>query len=135
MDIIKWRDSFETGIKSMDEQHQELIKLINTMFRILRKTEEANTMDQILQDMSEYATKHLKDEEQLLQENNYPDYESHAQLHASYIEKIDHLVSIYNKDDEQAAKQIYAFLREWWLNHIMEEDKKYGSFLSEKNIS
>jgi len=31
MDIIKWRNSYETGIAEMDNEHRQLIQLINQL--------------------------------------------------------------------------------------------------------
>ncbi|WP_153305883.1 hypothetical protein [Desulfogranum mediterraneum] len=40
MDQLKWRSSYETGIREMDEQDQHLFSLINTMYRVIRRKEE-----------------------------------------------------------------------------------------------
>lgn len=131
MDIIKWRSSYETGIPSMDEQHQQLIGLINSMYRVLRKEESIDTIEPILDEMAAYAKKHLGDEEALLQKHGFADLEEHRNFHKSYQEKVTALLREWEQQDEKTAKNIYTFLRQWWLQHIVEEDKKYGPFLME----
>ncbi len=134
MNIIKWRTSYDTGVPSMDEQHQQLIDFINSLFRVLRKKESTETIGPILDDMATYAAKHLREEEALLQKHDFPGYEEHLTLHKDYREKVAALTRDWKKQDKMTARRIYAFLREWWLEHIVENDKKYGSFLTEKGV-
>lgn len=134
MDIIKWRSSYETSIPSMDEQHRKLIDLINTMYRVMRKDEGPEQIDTVLKEMSEYASGHLRDEEALLQENGYTDFDSHLALHKEYLTKMEELREEWDKDKTSGAQNIYTFLRQWWLGHIVEEDQKYGPFLTEKGV-
>lgn len=134
MDIIKWRSSYETGIQSMDAQHQELIALINSMYRVLRQQEGADAITPILDKMAGYAEKHLREEEALLQKHGFPEYQEHLLLHNSYQEKLATLTDNWKQQDERAAQNIYSFLRQWWLQHIVENDRKYGPFLQEKGV-
>jgi hemerythrin len=134
MDILKWRTSYETGIPSMDVQHQRLISLVNQMFRIMRNQEGDAALDTVLGEMSDYAVKHLKDEEALLGEHGYPDLKEQESDHAKYLEKMKDLFSQLEKDRQATAKEIYTFLRFWWINHIVGIDKKYGPFLKEKGV-
>jgi hemerythrin len=134
MDILKWRTSYETGIPSMDAQHQQLISLVNQMYNIVRDHEGDAALDAVLGEMSEYAKKHLQEEEALLREHSYPDINDQEGDHAKYLEQIKVLYSELEKDRETAAKNIYAFLRSWWITHIVGMDKKYGPFLQEKGV-
>lgn len=67
MEIVKWRKTYETGIGLMDEQHNKLIPLVNQMYNILRNKEGMDELYAILQEMSDYAEQHLRDEENLLE--------------------------------------------------------------------
>ncbi len=118
----------------MDEQHRKLIDLINTMYRVMRKDEGPEQIDTVLKEMSEYASGHLRDEEALLQENGYTDFDSHLALHKEYLIKMEELREEWDKDKTSGAQNIYTFLRQWWLGHIVEEDQKYGPFLTEKGV-
>ena len=56
----------------MDEQHRKLIELINMMYHVMRKEEGPEKIDTVLDEMSVYASSHLREEEALLQANGYP---------------------------------------------------------------
>lgn len=129
MSIFKWRKSYETGVSEMDEQHQKLIELINKLYLVMRDGESQSSVVDILQEMDSYAVRHFQDEEKLLQEKGYPEYESHVALHQQYRDKIRELMEASVKEKEQ-VKETYSFLREWWMDHIVGQDRQYGEFLS-----
>lgn len=135
MDIIKWRESYETGISSMDMQHKKLIELINKLYRVIRKEESSDSIEEILGEMNKYAAKHLKEEEAILKANDYPDYTNHISIHQNYLDKLETLMAAAKKENEAAVNDTYAFLRQWWMGHIVAEDQKYGEFLKSKGVN
>ncbi|MBV5330813.1 MAG: hemerythrin domain-containing protein [Chlorobium sp.] len=88
MDLIKWRDSYETGIRSMDMQHQKLIKLINDLYKELRKEKSNGAIEEVLIEMTTYAEEHLQVEEGILEANGYPDLANHIAIHQSYRDQL-----------------------------------------------
>jgi hemerythrin-like metal-binding protein len=134
MDLIKWRESYNTGIRSMDIQHQKLIELINELYKELRKEGANESVEDVLIQMKTYAEKHLQVEEGILATNGYPDVENHIAIHQSYRDRLTTLIAESKKDHEAAVKNTYAFLRQWWMAHIVVEDKKYGEFLKSKGV-
>lgn len=137
MNIIKWRESYGTGIPSMDNQHRNLLDLINRMYRIMRKVEVAGTIEEVLDGMADYSIHHLREEESLLQANGYAEFDEHCASHQIYLDKMEQFMAEWNTGDDKEAvvKEMYAFLRKWWLDHIVEEDRKYGEYLKEKGVS
>lgn len=134
MDLIKWRKSYETGIGSMDLQHQKLIELINKLYKVIRKEESSKSINEVLYEMEKYAQNHLQKEELLLKTNNYPDLDNHIACHNRYLNRIKTFKDEMEKGDDLIVKETYAFLREWWMEHIIGEDKKYGEFLNLKGV-
>jgi hemerythrin-like metal-binding protein len=135
MDLIKWRESYETGISSMDKQHQKLIELINELYKVLRKEESNESIEEVLLEMTTYAEKHLQVEEGILEANGYPDFANHIAIHQTYRDKLTTLMTESKKEHEAVVKDTYAFLRQWWMGHIVTEDKKYGEFLKAKGVN
>lgn len=134
MDLIKWRESYETGISSMDMQHRKLIELINELYKELRKEESYQSVEDILAEMTTYAEKHLQVEESILETNDYPDYANHIAIHQSYRDQLTVLLAESKNDHEKTVNNTYAFLRQWWMGHIVGEDKKYGEFLKSRGV-
>ena len=118
----------------MDVQHQKLIELINELYKVLRKEESSESIKEVLEEMTKYAEKHLQVEEAFLETNNYPDFANHIAIHQSYKEKLKMLMAESKEEYGEAVKDTYTFLRQWWLGHIVAEDKKYGEFLKSKGV-
>jgi hemerythrin len=135
MDLIKWRDSYGTGVLSMDNQHRTIIGLINELYKNIRKEESSGSVEGVLTDMMKYAEEHLQAEENLLKTNEFPDYVEHIGKHQSYRQRLAALMAESKIDPDEAVKNIYSFLRQWWMGHIVDEDKKYGEFLKGKGVA
>lgn len=136
MTIIKWRQSYETGVTSMDEQHRLLIGLINDLYEILRDNKnDSESLTNIIEECVNYGTSHLVDEEKILQKYNYQDLADHLQEHKSFTETITKLKENLIDDPEGTTPEIYSYLRKWWITHIVDKDKAYGQFLIEKGVN
>ena len=130
MDIIKWRKSYETGVTAMDEQHHKLISLINQLYKVMRSDRAQTSVSEVLGEMTAYADLHFHEEEKLLKKKSYPEFDSHVALHQNYREKME----VFTKESEEGegaqVQAMYTFLRKWWMEHIIAEDKLYGEHLS-----
>lgn len=131
MDIIKWRSSYETGVEEMDMQHKKLIDLINILYRVMRNKESVAVVEGVINEMADYAGVHFRDEEAMLKAIGYPQYDEHISRHRAYRSQMENLMGNYEEDPENTVKEIYAFLRQWWIEHIIEEDKLYGTAIQE----
>lgn len=127
MGLFKWRQSYETGVSEMDQQHQKLIELMNRLYSAMRDKESRAQIQDVLSEMNTYAEQHFEQEEALLKEKEYPEYESHAAAHQSYRDTLKTLMD--DTDKEQQVQEVYTFLRHWWMDHIVGVDKQYGAFL------
>jgi len=89
-------------------------------------------MIETLNSMSKYSEFHFEYEENLLEKHNYPKIKNHIELHKGFVLKIlDFKRNLINNKD--IRNETLFFLREWIINHINKDDKKYGKFLN-KNI-
>lgn len=77
---------------------------------------------------------HFKEEEELLKKLNYPELESHQKQHDIYAEK----VKSFKKDIEigklQLKFDIFSFLKDWLMNHIVANDKKYMKYFKQNKV-
>lgn len=134
MDVIKWRSSFDTGIAEMDEEHRRIIDVINQLYRMLRGHEENGDLEGIYTILKEYSELHFEHEEELLRSNDYPDMKEQGDSHREFVEKLEEIREDLKANDPSVIPGVYKYLREWWIGHIVESDKKYGPFLKEKGL-
>lgn len=136
--IFKWNEKYNTGIKSIDEQHQQLFSLGNQLFSVISRGEGIDNYDKImavLAELKNYTACHFKHEEELMEKFNYQDYEAHKKQHEAFVEKIIEVES-KNIDDNQnkITLEIIEFIADWVQNHIVKSDHGYKALFNEKGI-
>lgn len=136
--MFKWKDGFSVNINTIDEQHQELFKIGNSLYTIVSLKDGVDRYDDImavLYSMRDYAIYHFDYEENLMKENGYPNFNKHKKQHDVFMAKID---SIKGEDvDEKQRKvgmDLTVFIANWIENHILKTDMEYKDFLNGKGI-
>ncbi len=131
MSVIKWRDSYNTGVAQFDREHHKIIELIDAMYVAVRDKLGKESIEKVCREVVSYTEEHLAHEEQVLISINYPGLEEQMTEHSRMkkeVEKIQELIAVNSTD---GATRLYHFLREWLINHILVIDKKYGSYFQE----
>jgi len=123
---IVWQDEWSVGHHELDEQHKTIISLINLYFN----PDYSNTQKNItFSKVIEVMKNHLDYEENLLVENAYPDIEEHKRMHQMFCNKINQFSKNPFHDKHPNSDDIINLFKTWWLEHIINEDSKYVSFL------
>ena len=131
MAIIKWRESYNTGIPQIDKEHEKIIELVNSMFIVIRdkagKEMVLNTLEQTLS----YTEYHFENEEKMMQDAGYPDFEEHMKEHHKLKTDAEQFKLRLEENFADGSKEFYRFLREWVMDHILECDMKYAKTLKQ----
>ena len=129
MEKIHWDDSFSVGEALLDRQHQLVIGAINELIGGLAGSGEPRTLDQLLDTLSGYARTHFETEEKLLKERGYPDLEAHLRAHRAFRRQVAAFCMESLEGHAAVPLEILAYLRSWWVDHILVEDMQYRPFL------
>ena len=132
MEKIKWSDNLSVGISVLDEQHKQLIGMINLLVEFSNDSLVLENITKTLRKITQYAVTHFEDEERIMIDQSYPDYIRHSAQHTSFIMKTASVHSINIMSDDDTSIMIVEYLREWLTDHILEEDMNYKQFY--KNI-
>jgi len=125
-DIFPWNTNLETGIDIVDEQHKQLISLINKLLNTLVWKDNAE-VDLVFNELINYAEYHFETEEPIWQScfGDDPLMVSHVKTHESF------LPSVLELKDDQGDKSMNAiiadvikFLVRWLAFHIVDTDKR-----------
>ncbi len=140
MAFFDWDESYSVSVEDLDQQHQTIIELINELHETMetgsaRNTvasaiDEFRTMEQVLDELSDYASYHFSTEEGLMVERGYPEYAPHKCAHIEFTREVEKLKRGLSEGEAVSPADIIAFLKEWWGQHILKVDKKYCPFLS-----
>jgi hemerythrin len=134
LDKITWTENFSVGHKTLDEQHFKIVSYINELIDMPAITKQSVALEYITK-MLVYSREHLDYEEQLLNDNDYPDASSHAVIHTFYVKKVENFLKMSFVDDYDFRTDVLNFLKEWWTYHILEEDMKYRPFVEGKGLA
>ncbi|MEI0478306.1 bacteriohemerythrin [Brachyspira pulli] len=131
---IKWDKKFQTGYKRIDDQHKELVNIINDLYNVgivndLSNEEVKVNFHSIIKRTIDYATYHFSYEEKIMGAVDYSLAKDHIAKHRSFSLKIVDDVSRYENGDDLAIEDFLDFLKNWLLHHIIVEDKKFISEL------
>ncbi len=127
-----WNQSMSVGIESWDQDHRELLRLIDEL-KDLEQNESHQVIISCLEYLMEYAEAHLASEERVMKDEMYPDIKSHKAKHDFYRRRITELQKKFEDGDKDwNLSKLIAFLMSWWIEHINKEDHKYKTFFQNK---
>jgi hemerythrin-like metal-binding protein len=88
-----------------------------------------------LTELVEYTAYHFESEERLMLQYDYPEHDEHKEQHDSLAEKARQFRDDFRQGQESRAMDVMLFLSNWLNVHILEVDKRYATFLSDKGVS
>lgn len=130
-DSVAWDDSFSVGFELFDNQHKELVKMINELFESCKKGAAAadKAFLQTIKKTAEYAVKHFSDEDKYMVKAGFPKLAEHRKQHDDFVTTV--LKSINEFEAGKTAPiDLAQFLKKWLLNHIAISDKQYAPYLA-----
>lgn len=151
---IVWEERYSVGIAELDEQHKNLLNLINDLDALqigLKTSDYDKQIDSALTKIYHYTVLQFSTEEVLMKMFQFELYEGHKYSHDKFL----HIMTEHHKyimelmakqkqiknnkfefeDLEQEINariaKVTAFLHKSLIHHILKEDKEYSQFFIE----
>jgi hemerythrin-like metal-binding protein len=129
--MITWTAEYDTGIRQIDLQHQELVELINEAMQAHASGNGASVIEPILLRLKTYVLFHFGTEESLLNGPAIPP--DHAAAHrAAHKQFTDHVADMkraVDAGDTEALPKLLDYLQHWLLDHILKTDKELAKLI------
>ena len=122
--LDKWTDKCLLNIDKIDQQHKAFFNLWNTEMEQV-DTQDRIQMTQVIEKLEDYIKAHFREEEELMEKSGYNDIEKHIDQHKYLIQKVDDLKQEINYNNPLIYEKTAVFMKKWFLNHIIQTDKKY----------
>lgn len=132
MGLIRWEDRYSVKISKFDQQHQQLVGLINQLYEAMKVGKGQVELGMILEELVDYTRKHFASEEDLMLKHAYPQYAEHKASHDRLTQQVIEFKNQYHAGKIGLSVQMMNFLKEWLVNHILDEDKAYSTFFEAK---
>ena len=129
--MIKWKESYSTGVAKLDEQHKSLFKYCNDLEDVLNvQGASKQSLERALNFLEKYAKGHFGQEETCMHKCACPAAEKNKLAHQKFIEtyKIFQKKISEDGDYQSTLKELHRFLENWLTDHICKIDtqlKKY----------
>ena len=132
--FVEWKKEYSVGIDSIDQQHKKLLGLINQLQTAVNFSTGEQFEREALDQLLDYTKSHFSFEEDLMEQNHYPDFDSHKAEHEKMIARVGEVLAEYELNQDTAMKNAVVFLQDWLINHIKGTDMAYSSFLIGKGV-
>lgn len=132
MQKVEWTEKYELGISVIDGQHKRIVDYINKLAD-LGPDASSEDISEIVDSLLDYTYSHFAFEEALMEEAGYEQLNFHQQTHEKFTNRIKDLHGRFC-EGESVNEEIGELLKNWLLNHIMEDDRSYAPVVKQ-NIS
>ncbi|MDN3513210.1 MAG: bacteriohemerythrin [Candidatus Brocadia sp.] len=134
MEKILWGENFSVGVRVLDEQHKQIVTIVNTLIEMSDAKIGSEIISDTLTKMTQYAINHFSKEEEYMLKYEYPEYLMQKKRHSEFKKKTVDFCMETMAHKETAPTEIFAYLKSWWTNHILQEDMKYKTFFNERGL-
>jgi hemerythrin len=133
--FFKWSPDYSLNIKTIDNQHKELVNILNRLFIAASMREGKEVIGGMLEALTSYTKTHFSLEERLMEQANYADMEAHKEEHLKLIEQLDQLCKQHQLEEKPIYFEMLRFLKTWLKDHIRGVDAKYSLALQKAGFS
>jgi len=123
---IAWKDYYSVGDSTIDAQHRQIIAMINELYDAMSRNIDFTVVKPLLGRLRRYTMEHFDYEETVRAAHSYPELVQHKILHDKMRQRT---IDYYDNANLLTGRDMLVFLKEWWSNHIQNQDQKYAPFL------
>ncbi|HHY72122.1 MAG TPA: diguanylate cyclase [Bacillus bacterium] len=132
---IEWKKEWESGNPEIDVEHRELVEKANTLIYLslsnIEKEKIIHQVDIILNDI----INHFRDEEQILLEIGYPDYEKHAEIHTTLLDKVFQFKKAFQNGELKLTEFFSFIINDIIVGHVQYSDAEYFPYTRKAILS
>jgi hemerythrin len=125
MAFFQWKDSFNIGNAEIDGQHRSFLEMLNEYYDSGSGGTKDKIGDQLIVQIRKYAAMHFRFEEGLMQAAGYQETDRQQKQHSYFESLVTTLESDHREGKTEDLKRVLSLLKDWFLRHILEEDRKF----------
>ena len=134
-DLIIWEPSMSVGVAILDEDHKRIMNIINKLYNAILEGDGKDILDEIFHDMMAYINIHFEAEEELFAQTCYAGADEQKRQHRLMAQRATEARQKYEDNKEAVMPmEIMYFLKDWWIDHILNTDTKYAAHLHAHGI-
>ncbi len=127
---IAWDPKLAVGVRTIDQQHQELFRRVNALLEAMQRGAGKDVVASTIAFLRQYVVEHFAAEQALMTRYAYPGFAVHEQQHEEFVR---HFLQ-FAEDAEKGVNSVLTvklnqFLCTWLRQHIGSSDRALGQFL------
>ena len=111
--LVKWSEEYSLHYSPIDEQHRQLLDLLNILYSINTGDTMEQTPSNIVFRLVVFTETHFAYEERLLDLVGFPNLRKHRAYHEIMKLKTRNIVKSYTKKHAIDKEEVLFFLRDW----------------------
>jgi len=136
---IVWEEELSVGMQSIDDDHKELLSIINDLFEAIEDIHDKDLLRRCFDRLEEYTHYHFDHEETFMDEHCSSfelreQIEKHKKQHQYFKDQLPKLrEKLLHASTKSVAYEVAEFLLQWLLDHIIDEDLKLAQCIEPKH--
>lgn len=135
MALVSWDDSLSVGVAELDEQHKQLVSMINDLHEAMVSGKSKEAMSGVLDALTSYTVSHFANEEKYFDQFGYLSAATHKFEHKQFVDKVSEFKANFEQGKAMLSNEIMLFLKDWLVNHIQGSDKKYTQCFNDNGLN
>lgn len=132
MALIEWDERMAIGFYLVDQQHRELVVLINAMAEALEREASRSEVSRFIRRFYDYTTTHFQAEESLMDHETYPEYFNQVKEHLDCSLRALEYHRKFLEEDAFDLREFFDFIVHWFREHTMGIDQTLSRHLLER---
>jgi hemerythrin-like metal-binding protein len=123
MDAFVWNESYVTGETVVDNEHRELVRIINWIIEHQNLAQEGKEIERVLAQLVDYAVNHFAHEEELMIESGCDPHfvQVHVNVHQDFARQVGKMREF--PASQADIEYLLRFLSSWLAHHILGIDQ------------
>ena len=123
MDAFIWNERYMTGEAQVDDEHQELVRIINWVVEHQSLPTEHADIEKVLAELANYAVTHFGHEEELMTREGCDQrfVQAHIKVHREFARQVAKMLEFQGSKAD--VEYLLRFLSSWLAHHILGIDQ------------
>jgi hemerythrin len=129
-DVLHWDESFSVGNALIDGEHQEIIDILNRLWRDWSHDAHRLNVGQELETLRLTIEAHFANEEEVLARHRCPRLAEHQREHQRLQDELDAIAASYGRTDSRLLEgRMVRFMRDLIVGHVLGWDIDMKEYL------
>jgi hemerythrin-like metal-binding protein len=134
--MLRWKKIYETGISEIDDLNRKTVSVINDFYKCILSDEIEDEAPALIRKLIRISVELFAVEKQLFEIFKYDEDEMNVHLddHDIFVKVLSSALKKVKRGDMLVIYKLADYLRNWIIEHLMIEDRKFADFKTGQKI-